>query len=347
MDATQHFDSGPSASAPGRQGQAPDPAQVRIVNCLPLTDQERARFQQAGRGAQQRFIADASNRDQPSWKMDLPADLVQWATVVIGNPPAAQVASCGSLEWLQTATAGVDAYQKEGVLPSGAMLSGASGAFGQSVSEHMFALMWSLMKGLGLYRDQQRLERWGYLGQALSPRGATVLVVGTGDLGSHFACLAQAVGAKTLGVRRSPEHPAEGIDAMHGFDELDDLLPRADVVALAVPASPDTHHLIDARRLDLMSPQAILINGGRGDAVDCAALSQALEEGSIRGAGLDVTEPEPLPAGHPLWRQERCVITPHVSGGTNLSANGERIVAIALDNLTRYMQGRALRNRER
>ncbi|RBP99000.1 D-2-hydroxyacid dehydrogenase [Bifidobacterium xylocopae] len=336
-----------ASAVPARHPAPPRPDRVHIINGLPLTAIERKRFERAADGVDQRFITDPSTRDNDVWGVELPMGMRDEATVIIGNPPPEQVADCRHLAWLQTASAGVNAYESDGVLPAGAMLSGASGALGQSVSEHMFAMMWSLMKRLPRYRDLQGRSRWEGLGRSLSPVGAKVLLLGTGDLGSHFARLVKSVGARTIGVRRDSHKPAVGVDEMHGFGELDHLLPDADVVAMTLPAAANTHHLMDAHHLALLKSTAILINAGRGDAVDCQALATCLEQGRIWGAGLDVTEPEPLPPGHPLWKQERCQITPHVAGGTNLAVNADRIVAIALENLQRYMEGRPLRNRVR
>ena len=177
------------------------------------------------------------------------------------------------------------------------------------------------------------------------PAGLGAVVVGTGDIGSHIAVLARAAGMTTTGVRRDPSRPADGIDEMAGFDRLDSLLPQTDVVFLAVPSAPGTRHLLDARRLALLRPDAYVINGGRGDAVDCMALAAALHQGLLAGAGLDVTEPEPLPRNHPLWRERRCLITPHVGGGNHLAGTGEAVIAVALDNVRRYAEGLPLRHR--
>jgi phosphoglycerate dehydrogenase-like enzyme len=205
-------------------------------------------------------------------------------------------------------------------------------------------MMWSLMKNLGQYATNQHEHRWHDEGPVLSPEGGTALIVGAGDIGSHFGRLAKAVGMHTFGVRRSPDTPADGIERMYGFERLDALLPLADVVVLAVPRSPRTHHLIDADRLLRLKPTAIVLNAGRGDAIDPEALASALEQGRLRGAGLDVTEPEPLPADSPLWNEPRCVITPHAAGGNHLEQTGERIIRIALNNVSRYAKRQELLN---
>ncbi len=323
------------------------PGDQLIINCLPLDKGERQQFLQAAPGLRQEFVVDTNMRQSMQWPMGVPQSFRSEATIILGNPPADQVAACRNLVWLQTSSAGVDAYLKPGVLPRDAMLTSASGAYGQSVSEHMFAMMWALMKDLPGYRDNQRMGRWQPRGAVLTPRGCQVLVLGTGDIGASFARLTKAVGARTTGIRRHPDQPVEGFDRLAGFDDLDALLPEMDVVALALPSTPQTRHIIDGRRLGLMKSTAVLINAGRGDAVDCMALAQALDKDGIFGAGLDVTEPEPLPEDHPLWSQPRCLLTPHVAGGAHLASNVDKILEICLDNLHRFMDGRPLRNRMR
>lgn len=125
------------------------------------------------------------------------------------------------------------------------------------------------------------------------------------------------------------------------------MLPRADVVALALPQSPKTVGLFGRERLLRLKEDAILLNGGRGSAVDCAALAEVLESGRLWGAGLDVTDPEPLPPEHPLWRQPRALITPTPPAATTCPTPPPALPAIALDNLRRYLRGKPLRNQVR
>ncbi|OZG67344.1 D-2-hydroxyacid dehydrogenase [Bifidobacterium eulemuris] len=318
-----------------------------IVNCLPLDEAERARFVEAAGGMRQEFVGDIAQRGDMGWRACVPEPLKARATAVIGNIAPEDCARYPRLEWLQTWSAGVDQYLADGVLGANVRLSNATGAYGQTVAEHMFAMMWSLMKNLPAYTRNQSARRWHDEGRALSPDGATVVVVGTGDIGSRFAGLAKAVGMRTIGVRRDPSRTAEHIDRMVGFDDLDTVLPQADVVAMSVPSTPQTHHLLDAHRLEMLKPTAIVLNAGRGDAIDPDALFDALCSSRLRGAGLDVTEPEPLPADSPLWNEPRCLITPHVAGGNHLAATEERIIAIALQNVRRYAAGEPLRNQVR
>lgn len=306
-----------------------------ILNLLTLKEQQREDFRRAAEGCEQVFAPNGVLEDDGA----VPSELYRRAAVILGNPPVEELAACENLRLLQTKTAGTDQYQRPGVLPGGVTLLSASGAYGHSVSEHMFAMLLSLMKRLPGYRDRQKNGAWSDLGPVKTLDGALVLCVGTGDLGSSFARLCKALGARTAGVRRDAGKPAGGIDGMYPMDRLDELLARADVVALMLPHAADTVHLMDRRRLLLMKKDAILLNGGRGSAVDCAALAEVLEDGHLWGACLDVTDPEPLPAGHPLWAQERAVLTPHAAGGDHLADTADRIAAIALEHLSSFLQG--------
>ncbi len=312
-----------------------------ILNLLPLTDEERAAFVSAAPHEDQVFLP----VDHLTGAADVSLDKAARATVILGCVDPSLLPSCTGLKWLQTWSAGVNAYTKPGVLPQGAALTSAVGAYGPSVSEHMFAALLSVMKRLPAYRDDQTAHRWTDRGPVKTLRGSTVLLLGTGDLGSHFAALVKAMGARTVGLNRHPDKPIPNLDELHPFDQLDLWLPQADVVAMTLPETPETIHLMDAQRLSLMRPDAILVNAGRGTAVDCLALAETLKAGRLWGAVLDVTEPEPLPTGHPLWDCPNLLLTPHVAGGDHLDLTVRNIVAICLENLKHFLAGEPLRNR--
>lgn len=316
-----------------------------IVNCLPLTESERAQFIRAAKDIPQEFVGDSTQRGSMSWTAAVPEELKAKATAVIGNIAPEECVQCPKLEWLQTWSAGVDKYQQQGVLQPGSMLTNATGAYGQSVSEHMFASMWAIMKNLHIYAAGNANAIWHDAGRAVTPDGKTALMIGTGDTGSHFARLCKAVGMETIGVRRNPSIEAEGIDHIVGFESLDDVLQYADVIAMCVPSTSTTYHLLNAERIASLKPDAIIINAGRGDAIESQALADALAEGRIRGAALDVTEPEPLPANSPLWCEPKCLITPHVAGGNHLEITERSIISIALGNVRCYANGQSLDNR--
>ena len=174
--------------------------------------------------------------------------------------------------------------------------------------------------------------------------GGTVLVAGAGHVGSDFARLCQGLGARTIGLKRTVSGPVEGFDQVYPMDELDRLLPLADVVALVLPHSPQTAGLMDARRIARMKDDAILISAGRGSVLDQEALAQAMKGGRLWGAALDVTVPEPLPPDSPLWDVPNLLLTPHVAGGMRLEITRRRCVEMAQENLRRYLSGEQLEN---
>ncbi len=299
-----------------------------ILNLLPLTRAQQIAFMDASKGHLHRFL-------DPGYTRLLNKDMLEDVTVIIGNPSPAIIKQCPRLKWLQTQSAGTEQYEVPGVLPEGAILTNASGAYGHAVAEHMFAMLLALMKRLPAYRDAK--GAWEDLGPVKTLENAQVLVLGTGDLGSNFAVMCKAMGARTAGIRRHPDQPAPGIDAMYGMDALDDLLPQADVVCLMLPHNKDTAGLLNKERLQKMKSDAILLNGGRGSAIDLDALTELMAAGHLWGAGLDVTDPEPLPPDHPLWKQARVLLTPHTAGGNHLPEIAPKIRAIALERLQRYL----------
>lgn len=313
-----------------------------ILNVLPLNESQREAFRAAVPWAKHVF---RPTSDFPNSALECPPDEFTDATIVVGCVGPEFLRKCPDLKWCQTWSAGVDPYLAPGALQEGVLLTSAVGAYGQSVSEVMLSSLLSLMKRLPTYRDNQRAHRWADAGKVKTLRGGTVLLLGTGDIGCHLAELVKALGARTVGLNRHPEKPLPHFDELRHISELDALLPQADVVAMSLPGTAETIHIMNARRLALMRPDAILLNAGRGSAVDCLALAEALRSGKLWGAALDVTEPEPLPPDHPLWDCEALILTPHVAGGDRLPCIVPNIVDIALDNLRRYYNGEPLRNR--
>lgn len=268
----------------------------------------------------------------------------QKADVVIGNCPPALLKDSPNLKWVQLNSAGTDGYTTPGALPQGTILTNATGAYGLTISEHMLALTLSLMKNLPAYRDNQGKKLWKDAGPVRSVYGSTVLILGLGDIGGEFARKVKALGGYTIGIRRTKAQKPDFLDELYQMDALDSLLPRADVVAMVLPGTEATCHVMNKERLLLMKKDAILVNVGRGNAIDPTALYEVMKEGHLWGAGLDVTEPEPLPEESPLWTLPNVEITPHSSGGFHLQETYERIVNIALRNLANYQQDKPMEN---
>lgn len=274
----------------------------------------------------------------------LSEEMLENAEVIFGNPPAAMLQAAKKLKLLQLFSAGVGEYAMEGVLPDGAVLANATGAYGLAISEYMLGVLLELYKNLHLYRDNQAAGNWSYAGKVKGIFGSTALIVGLGDIGGEFAIRLKALGAYTIGIKRTDTSKPEYLDELHLMDKLEQLLPRADIVALSLPETKLTHKVINEAALKLLKKDAVLINVGRGSAVDTEALCDALESGQLLGAALDVTEPEPLPKEHRLWKMKNAIITPHISGGFSLNETRERIVRIAANNLKALVEGNALIN---
>lgn len=269
---------------------------------------------------------------------------IQEADIIIGSPPVSMIKASKKLKWLQLSSAGADAYTKDGVLPGGVVLTNASGAYGLAVSEHMLSVLLELYKKLYLYRDNQLDSKWSGEGTVKSIYGTVALIIGVGDIGGEFAKKIKALGGYTIGIRRADTVKPYFLDELYLMDSLKALLPRADIVALSLPGTGLTYRIINSETLLLMKSDAVLINAGRGSAVDTDSLCDALEAGRLLGAALDVTDPEPLPKDHRLWKIKNAVLTPHVSGGYNLPETLERVVNLCACNLEAFSRGKALKN---
>ena len=270
-------------------------------------------------------------------------ELADQAEIILGNIPPEMVKKAKKLEWLQLNSAGFDVYAKEEIMGD-RLLTSCSGAYGQTVSEHMFAMLLAMQKKLHLYRDDQKAHKWGDQGAVTSISDATVMILGLGDIGKHFARLAHALGAYVIGIKRTYSPCPEYVDELHLQEDIKALLPRADAVVSFLPSSEENRGMFDKEYFDLMKPGSFFLNGGRGDTVSVEDLCQALKEGRLAGAALDVTDPEPLPSEHPLWDMPQVFITPHVSGGYHLSVTLDNVVDICAENLRRYLSGKELRN---
>ena len=295
----------------------------RALVTIPTGERHRNLLQQAAPGWEFRFRGTDTLVCAPQEALPgqpITQEDVDWAQVILGNVPAAMLHGSPALEWLQTNSAGVEAYIQPGVLAGDTLLTNATGAYGLAIAEHMLGMLLELFKKLELYRDAQKSGAWQSQGAVKAVYGSTVLVLGMGDIGGEFAARCKAL------------------------EDLDSLLPQADVVAVTLPGTDATRGLMSRERLAKMKEGAVLLNVGRGFIVDTEALCDALERGHLSGAGVDVTDPEPLPPTHRLWNIPTAVVTPHISGFYHLRETHERIVGIFLENLRHFQAGEPLRN---
>lgn len=271
-------------------------------------------------------------------------EMLAQTNILLGNVPPARVPLAPQLEWMQLNSSGSDAFVKPGVLPVGAKLTNSTGAYGLAISEHLLAATLFLKKKLGLYHRNQQKALWQDEGPVSAIQGSTTLVIGLGNIGGDYARKMAALGSHVYGIRRNQAPCPDHLEAVGTFAQLDEWLPKADIVALALPNSPETYRLFDEARMARMKPGSILLNVGRGSCIDQDALLNALRNGPLMGASIDVTDPEPLPAESPLWQCENLLITPHISGEYHLQETLDHIVELFIENLGRYVRGEELRN---
>jgi phosphoglycerate dehydrogenase-like enzyme len=272
---------------------------------------------------------------------DIPEPIRGDVEIIFGVPDASALPLLPSLKWLQLSIAGSDRYCARSLYArSDVILTNSSGVFGRPISEYVIAVFLMMSKDLHVMRDNRDKALWFKYPLTCDFEGSTVGVIGLGDIGGNVARKAHLLGAKVLAVKNTPSPKPDYVDELHTADGFDGVLARSDFVALCLPSTSDTRHIISKRHFDVMKRSAILVNVGRGTAIDQDALVEALRGRKIAGAGLDVTTPEPLPAEHPLWKLDNCFISPHNSSNSYYST--QRIVDLFTQNLHRYIKGETL-----
>lgn len=262
-----------------------------------------------------------------------------WAQVIVGNPSMAMIAKAPKLEWIQTDSAGVNAWKD---LDERIILSNAYGAYGEGIGEFLTAATIMIDKQLDRYVKAQQEHSWNNLGYGIGVCNMKVLSVGMGSIGKAYLRRMHALGAECYGVCRTVHEKPDYVRELYTTEHLDEILPLADVAALSLPETPQTVHMFNYERLHSMKKNAVLLNVGRGSAIDETALLKVLQEGWLARVLLDVAEHEPLPKNNPLWNEERVIITPHISGQFYNPANYKAVADIILDNLRLASEGRPL-----
>ena len=250
-----------------------------------------------------------------------------------------------NLRWFQTFNVGVDHPIFAELLGRGVRVTSAAGTSAVPIAQSAITGLLMLARGFPAWIRAQQTHTWQQLRGSQGPAdlaGQTLCVLGMGSIGTEIARLAQALGLKVIGLRRSPRTPADPVAEMHPPSALAGVLPRCPWLAIACPLTAETRKLIDAAMLALLPRGARLVNVARGEIVDEPALIEALRSGHLAGAYLDVFEKEPLPAESPLWDLPNVIVTPHNSGAS--SGNDARIVALFGANLERWLSGRPLVN---
>jgi len=245
-----------------------------------------------------------------------------------------------TVRWVHATSAGVDALMFPALRNSSIPVTNARGIFNRGIAEYVLGAILLFAKDTLGNLHYQRQRRWQHRDTALID-GRRVLIVGAGSIGSTVAQLLSAAGMQVVGTARSQREVA-GFRQVYAQQQLPKLLPEADYVVITAPLTPDTEGLFDHDTFAAMKPAACLINVGRGAIVRTDALLEALNQGHLGGAALDVLEEEPLPADHPLWEQPQVMISAHMAGDFIgwRQALGEQFT----DNFHRWVTGEALHN---
>ena len=266
------------------------------------------------------------------------------AEIIYGFAPSI-VKTSKNLKWLCVPWAGVDSIMTPGYFANEeCLLTNSAGAYGVSIAEHMIAVSLVMMRRLNEFMEETRAGQWFSPRAQRSIKDCRITVLGTGDIGTTFAKRAKAFEpAQIIGVCRSGKSSETVYDKVLPVSELDKVLPETDLLAMSLPATPETKGILSRERMALLPEGAYIVNVGRGSAIDEEALADNLESGHLAGAALDVFQTEPLPEGNRLWKTKNLLITPHVAGNMTLPYTKDKNVNMFLEDLRNYKEGRPLK----
>lgn len=272
----------------------------------------------------------------------VPESVLQSAEILMNYGDKTQIAPAKNVKYIHTMSAGIDGYIDEIDRCHGSSLpvSNGAGVYSDAVGEHVIALLMAVLHGIVPATLNMQKKVWQSIPMLGNVNEKTVAVLGTGDIGNNAGRIVKAMGARVMGYKLNPCAPFDPYEQIFtGDNGLDELLPKCDIVLVCLPGSPYTKDMLDARRIGLMKEGAVIINIGRGSIINTPALMDALKSGHIAAAGLDVTDPEPLPEDHPLWDCPNVLITPHISGP---GASKQKHAQWFESNLRAYLDGKPL-----
>jgi phosphoglycerate dehydrogenase-like enzyme len=265
------------------------------------------------------------------------------ADAILGTINNDLLRAAPKLKWVQSYSAGVERYVSPELNASGVTLTNGKIIQGPNIADHAFALLLALTRDLNRIIPNRSKEEW-MRGQfrPIELSGKTAVIIGVGGIGMQIAQRAKGFGMRVLGVDPKDISYTPLVDKLVPPDRLDSVLPEADVVFISAPHTPQSEGMMGARQFDLLKKGVYFIAVSRGKLYDTDALVRALDSRRLSGAGLDVTNPEPLPKGHALWKFENVIITPHIAGQSDL-VQGRRVDLIK-ENIRRFAAGEPLLN---
>jgi len=254
-------------------------------------------------------------------------------------------AAAKSIRWIQTSVAGMEGFWFDEIRNSDISITSVRGIYSDVIADHMYGLLLSLARGIQTYAKRQSLKTWEKTHAPVRQlAGATLGLVGLGGIGLEVAKRGHASGMRVIALDPSPKGVPDYVQAVFQPDQLHEFLPQADFVAVSVPHIGTTEHMFDADAFDKMKDGSYILNVGRGKVVSLEALTAAIQNGKLAGAGLDVLEEEPLPPDHPLWDLDNVIITPHCAGRSDYPYQEERRLDLLVENAGRYARGEVLLN---
>jgi phosphoglycerate dehydrogenase-like enzyme len=298
-----------------------------------FTDDAVREFKDAGQGASIVVARSAA---------DFAREVVD-ADAVIGGLTKEQFSTAKKIKWVQTYSAGVEQYRWKEFLEGPVVLTNCRIVQGPNIADHAMALLLSLTRGINGFvtdKPKEQLSREGH--ELLELQDMTAVIIGVGGIGSQIAQRAHGFGMKVIGVDPKDLPPSVAVSRMVYPSQLDKVLPLADVVFVSAPLTPESRHMMGPRQFDLMKKGAFFVAVSRGGLYDTPSLVKALDSKQLAGAGLDVTDPEPLPQGHALWKFPNVVLTPHVAG--NSPGSYARRVGVMKENIGHFVRHEPMRN---
>jgi phosphoglycerate dehydrogenase-like enzyme len=363
---------GQAAAAPGQASPAPKPADTRLIAELGLQESERpVREMDDGWKKPRKIVVRVDKPERIAWLQDaapgvqlipvsregsrsaeiLPLLADADAVVAVVGGCNEQMAKAGKkLRWIHADSAGVEhcaPYLKD---RDGIVLTNMQRVFGLEISDHIIALMFALTRGIDGIMKAQATQKWVRSAGLPVERlweidGRTMFVAGLGGIGTGAARKANALGMRVIATRRTTRDKPDFVEYVGLPEETAKLIGQADVVVNALPLTDETKGLFNAAMFGRMKRGAFYISVGRGGTTVTSDLIAALESGQVGGAGLDVTDPEPLTDGHPLWSAPNVIISPHMSSrGADLGVDGDRAWRVMREQIRRYVAGDTLYN---
>lgn len=272
----------------------------------------------------------------------VPDDALGSCHIIFGWPPVEKLNKATELRWLHLPSAGADRYADRATfVRDDVVISASKGVFAVPIAEHVMGMMLAFSRKLPLYWTQQARSEWNRVPPGRDVAGSTVGIIGLGHIGLEIARRAHAFGATVLALKRTSMRRPDCVDELYvetdGPAGVETIISRADSLVLCLPNTHQTRGFLSAERIGRMKRGASVYNIGRGTAVNQEALIRALETGHIGHAGLDVSDPEPLPPESPLWSMPNVIITPHSSGSS--PTNDRRRFEVFCANLRRFLDG--------